>query len=535
MSSSSIRRRHVSHRRQRRLVGATNRDAHPLVLDLDLADAALLHDLHQLADALAALGVGVLGHERRVAGVACPDHLEQLLGVRPEHRDEDELLLARGKTFGLLAHVLGRHRVVRKLRARREQLDCALDVRVDRLGRDAVAALYELAELVDHGPVPPRFEHVQERLRREDLTDRRGQRRPTRLGPDAADLLQHLEQAVRGSVRAQMHLERRDEACRQVVLRSAHGDPRRDGRDRLVTDVLVDEIGGLPELRDLEPRRVPEPVERLRDGLARDPVQRQRKRIHGRGHEIRPRLDGRERRRETYPRRALDVEPDRKLARLPDPRHELLGLVRDERARRVVHDHAGRTELGELARLLDDRVRLAGAARAVDEARVERAARARDRRARLAEVRHVVQRIVEPEDVDPVLGSAGDETADDVTRHRPRADEEASAERDPERRRHARLDRANPLPRALDPTPNRGIEDAAARDLEAREPGLVESLGHAQDFRRRDAARKRLLRQQSDRRIDQPRHGPGPYRPARAGEVARITLARCTDPRADRP
>ena len=38
--------------------------------------------------------------------------LQELLGVRAEHRDEDELLLARGEALGLLADVLGRHRVL---------------------------------------------------------------------------------------------------------------------------------------------------------------------------------------------------------------------------------------------------------------------------------------------------------------------------------------------------------------------------------------------------------------------------------------
>ncbi len=139
---------------------------------------------------------------------------------------------------------------------RREQLDRALDRRVDRLRRHAVAALDELAELVDDGAVAPRLEHVQERLRGEDLADRRRERRPARLGADAPDLLEHLEQPVGGGVRAEMDVERRDEAGREVVLGRAHGDARRDGRDRLVADVLVDDVGGLPELVDVEPRRV---------------------------------------------------------------------------------------------------------------------------------------------------------------------------------------------------------------------------------------------------------------------------------------
>jgi hypothetical protein len=57
-----------------------------------------------------------------------------------------------------------------------------------------------------------------------------------------------------------VHLERRDEAGRQVVLRRADGDPRRHLRHGLVADVLVDEVRGVPELRDLETRRVAEPL-----------------------------------------------------------------------------------------------------------------------------------------------------------------------------------------------------------------------------------------------------------------------------------
>ena len=54
-------------------------------------------------------------------------------------------------------------------------------------------------------------------------------------------------------------------------------------------------------------------------------------------------------------------------------------------------------------------------------------------------------------------------------RDRPRADEEPAAQRDAERRRRTRVDRADPLPRALDAPPHRRVEDAAARDLEAGE------------------------------------------------------------------
>ena len=97
---------------------------------------------------------------------------------------------------------------------------------------------------------------------------------------------------------------------------------------------------------------------------------------------------------------------------------------------------------------------------------------------------------------------------DDVGRDRARADEEAPAQRDPERRRRARVDRADPLPRALDAAPHRRVEDAAARDLEAGEPGAVEDLRDAEDLAGRDAPGERLLREQPDRRVDELRHGP---------------------------
>ena len=95
---------------------------------------------------------------------------------------------------------------------------------------------------------------MEERLRGEDLADRRGERRPAGLGADAPDLLEHLEQPVAGGVRAQVDVERRDEPGREVVLRRANGDPRRDRRDRLVADVLVDDVRGLPELVDVDAR-----------------------------------------------------------------------------------------------------------------------------------------------------------------------------------------------------------------------------------------------------------------------------------------
>ena len=135
-----------------------------------------------------------------------------------------------------------------------------------------------------------------------------------------------------------------------------------------------------------------------------------------------------------------------------------------------------------------------------------------DRLARLDEVGHVVERVVEPEDVDSVLGRAPDEPAHDVRRHGLRPDEEPPAQSEPERRRRARVDRADPLPGALDAAPHGRVEDAAPRHLEARETRAVEDLCDAEHLARGDAPGKRLLRQQPDRGVVELGHAAGPYR-----------------------
>ena len=494
-------------RRGRGLVGAPDRHAHALVLDLDLPHARLLDDLHELADALAALGVGVLGDEHRVARVAAADDLSSASASEPNiaMRTSSSSLAARPSACSRTSSVVTGSSV--ELHARREELDRALDGRVDRLGRHAVAALHELAELVDDRAVAPRLEHVQERLRREDLADRSRERRPAGLGPNAPHLLEHLEQPIRGDMRAQMHLERGDEPGGKVVLGGANGDPRRDLRHRLVADPLVDDVRGVPELRDVEPGPVAEAVERLRDRLARDAVERQRERVDGRRDEVGARVDGRECGCEADASGPLHVEADGKPARLLDPGDELLRLVREERAGRVVHDDPRRAEVGQLARLLDERVGLVGASRAVDEPAwnappalvIAAPASRRFETSFSGSWRRKTSM--------PFSAAHDDEAADDVAADRARADEEAAAQRDPERRRHAGLDRADPLPRALDAAAHRRVEDAAARDLEAREAGSVEDLRDAKHLGGRQLPREGLLREQADGRVDELRHG----------------------------
>ena len=467
------------------LVRAPHGHPHTLVLDLDLPHATLLDDLDELADSLGALGILVLGDQDGGPGMPPSNHLQELLRIGAEHREQHELLLTRRQSVGALAHVLRRRRVVSEHRLGREQGDGPLDAGVDRLGRDAVTALDEGSELVDHRSVTPGVEDVQESLGGENLADRSRERRKSSLGADASDLLENVEQAVGRAMRPKMNLERGDEAGGKVVFRGANGDAGRDRRHRLVPDELVDDVGGLPELVHVEPGGLPDSLERLGERLARHAVQRQRERVDRGRDEVRPRFDGGERRGEPHARCTLDVEADGQLARLPDPRDQLGRAIRGERAGRVVDDDARGAELGQLARLLDQRVRLAGSAGAVHEPGVERPTGARDRGARLPEVRDVVQRVVQPEDLDAVLGGACHEATDDVSADRPRADQEPSAERDPQRSRDARADRADSLPRALDAPPYGRVEDAAARDLEAREAGPVEDLGNPEHLGRR--------------------------------------------------
>jgi hypothetical protein len=180
-----------------------------------------------------------------------------------------------------------------------------------------------------------------------------------------------------------------------------------------------------------------------------------------------------------------------------------------------VEEDARRSEARQLPGLLQQQLRLAGPARAVDESRFELAARLRDRIRSLAQVRDVVERIVQAEDVDAVGRGRGDEAADEVVVDRTRAHQEAAAQREPERRPHARLQRADSLPRALDPASDGTLEAASARDFEVGEAGLVEDLGDAQLLGRRQAPRERLLPEQPDRRVREAGHA-GSLAPVRS-------------------
>ena len=180
-------------------------------------------------------------------------------------------------------------------------------------------------------------------------------------------------------MRAQVDVERGDEAGREVVLGRANGDARRDGCDGLVADVLVDEVAGLPQRRGVDAGLAAEPVERVDERLAGDAVERQRQRIDRGGDQVGADPRRHDRVQEARPGGTLDEEADGQARLLADALDELLGEVRQQRVGRVVEDDARRSERGQLLRALDERVDLALAAGAVDEADVELLARGEDR------------------------------------------------------------------------------------------------------------------------------------------------------------
>src|SRR5207237_6560787 len=100
------------------------------------------------------------------------------------------------------------------------------------------------------------------------------------------------------------------------------------------------------------------------------------------------------------PARALAVDADREPARLTEPADEVGSAVGLERAGRIVEKHARGAELRQLPRLLDQRRRLARDTRRVDEPAFELAAGRGGRLRSLPKVLDVVERIMEPEDVD---------------------------------------------------------------------------------------------------------------------------------------
>ena len=207
---------------------------------------------------------------------AVADRAQERLGLLAEQRQQQQLLLARGEAFCLVAE-RRRGRPARPARRRRPATSATARCTVASIWPGGVPKrpCEQVAQLVDDGLVAARREHVDERLRAEDLADRRGERRRAGLARMTRELVEHLVEPVAGAVRAQVRVERRDEPGRQLVLRGADGDSRRERRHRLVADVLVDDRPRrCQSVSTSTPRVDAEPGERLGERLAGDAVER---------------------------------------------------------------------------------------------------------------------------------------------------------------------------------------------------------------------------------------------------------------------
>ncbi len=174
----------------------------------------------------------------------------------------------------------------------------------------------------------------------------------------------------------------------------------------------------------------------------------------------------------------------------------------------VVQQQPGGAQLGQPLGGVDERL---VAAAAVEQPGLELLAGADDRLGGLAQVVDVVERIVQPEDVDAALGCTGDEPARKIATDGSRTDQEASAQRERQRRLRPCFERADALPRAFDASPDSVVEDASPGDLEVGEARLVENLGEPQDLGRRHPAGQRFLAEDADGRVDEARHEVGHY------------------------
>ena len=194
-----------------------------------------------------------------------------------------------------------------------------------------------------------------------------------------------------------------------------------------------------------------EAAQRARQRLAGGAVEDERDRVHGAGDQVDAGAGGLDRGGERAAARALAVEADRKAARLAGSPRPARGHGAARASRTGRGSGCARRRAPAGARPGRRARRFRRRARAVDEAGVELALGGGDRLARLAQIRDVVQRVVQAKDVDAALGRGSDEAADEVAADRPGADEEAAAQRERERRLRPRPERADPLPRALDP------------------------------------------------------------------------------------
>ena len=287
--------------------------------------------------------------------------------------------------------------------------------RVDRRGRAAEPAVDELAQLVDDRPVAVCAQHVHERLRGDDLADRRRERRRADLAPDPLELVENLLQPVAGgrarswsSIAATSPIGTLRRAAR-TEIRGASGVT---GRSPMCSSTrsAAPPRGGRCRRRGRGRARSACAATRPRPGASRARPGRRRRRS-GLRPPAWPRAPARARCRPRPGRRA------RRAGRTPRAARRRARAARcgwSSPAGSCSRIRAAPSS-GRRLRSLDERL---VAAAAVQQACIELAACVDDRLGRVAEVVDVVQRVVQPEDVDAALGGAGHEPAREVAADR---------------------------------------------------------------------------------------------------------------------
>ena len=220
-----------------------------------------------------------------------------------------------------------------------DQLDRPPDDWVDLLRRRAVAALDEVAQLVDDDlPALGGGRGERPASRGSGRSERRAAATRTRAG--SRQLVEDLVEPVAEPARFEVRVQLGDEPRRAGCARRAHGDARRERRHRDVAERGVDELRAAPERLEVDPGVEADAGKRLRERLRRDAVERQRDRVErARDHRRTARAASIER-RERRAAGSLAVQADGQPARLADALDELARLAGVERPGGIVDEDA---------------------------------------------------------------------------------------------------------------------------------------------------------------------------------------------------
>ena len=250
----------------------------------------------------------------------------------------------------------------------------------------------------------------------EDAADRRGRRREAAVGPHAAHLVEHLVEPVGGAERAQAPLDAGHERHGHARQRGAQGHLRRDRRRALgrIAQLGLDRLRDLPGLLDVHPALDLEARQRLQQQLGGHAVREHGDRVGGGRDGVGAGARGLDRDGQRRPAGALGVEPDGHAGGLPQARRRARPPRNGSSAPAGSLSRIRSAPRAALRRALSSRWSSRVRQPAVDEADVQAHARLAHGLGRARQVVDVVERVVQPEDVDARLGRAEDEAAHEV-------------------------------------------------------------------------------------------------------------------------